>query len=63
MHFKNQHFGIFADTKIIKMIHSPTDHANLQLDLQNFADWCKLWQLNLSVSKCAFQSFGYKKFS
>ena len=48
------------DSKIIKVIRGLIDQQQLQDDLDSFAEWCNSWQLNISVGKCAFQSFGQK---
>lgn len=52
---------MFADDcKIYKAINNSVDQMGLQLDLHEFATWCRIWQLKLAPDKCCFHSIGFR---
>ena len=48
------------DTKLIRPIHTTTDHDHLQSDLNHLLQWCAKWQLNFNISKCKYKHYGKK---
>jgi hypothetical protein len=58
---KNSEMLLFADDcKIYRSIKNSVDQSLLQDDLLYFANWCKIWQLNLALEKCCFHSVGFR---
>ena len=50
---------LFADNiKLIWSISTLTDHVQLQIDLDNLAKRCDMWQLNFNATKCKIINFG-----
>ena len=55
----SSHVFLFADdTKLIRTISTLADHVQLQIDLDNLAKWCDVWQLKFNVTKCKVIHFG-----
>ena len=53
--------NMFADdAKLIRPIHTITDHDNLQADLDCLLQWCVKWQLSFNISKCKYIHFDRK---
>ena len=54
--------GLFCDdTLIVKEIHSPSDSAALQKDLDNIAKWTDLWGMSFKTDKCVVMTLTNKR--
>jgi ribonucleases P/MRP protein subunit RPP40 len=52
---------LFADdSKLYRIISTPTDSTHLQADLNSVFEWSTSWQMNLNLSKCKVMRVGGK---
>jgi hypothetical protein len=49
------------DVKIYQPVRKVSDSEVLQRDIDSLSAWCKMWRLNLNVSKCNIITFTNKK--
>lgn len=53
---------LFADdAKLYTEIKTGDDIDELQMCIDRLSHWSNVWQLNISISKCALIDIGYKK--
>lgn len=59
---KHSYIALYADdAKIFKIITSPTDSSDLQVDLENFSTWCHQNHLELNLNKCQTITYTRKR--